>query len=228
MSNGTILSTVGSVIGYIAPQTGPAAAAELTTVTAGHVSDVGQATNVSINAIGTDIADSTILHGVANTVAAAGGMPVVSPMVAALVGPVLSGPLSDVASATQQPVTLLAPQTGPAASAVVMDIGHGNLAATGHGIGTAVTAAGTDINQSTILHGVANTLTSITDDGGSFHFPTAPHLGSGSLSGILGGASVGVHATSSLGASAMAAAAAHVDVHYDHPLDTLVHATHHA
>ena len=227
MSIGSIItSAVGSGVGYVAPATGPATAAELTTISAGQVSGTGQATNILIDAAGTDTAQSTILHGVAQSVTALG--PSVSPLAAPLLEPALNGPSSEVAAATQPTVTLLAPHTGPAASALVVDIGQGNVTAAGHATGMSVTAAGTDINQSTILHGVANTVTAITEDG-SFHFSTVAGSGMDSLSGILGHASDSVHTASSPGApSAFHTAAVHVDLPFEHPLDTLLHATHHA
>ena len=229
MLNGsTLIPTAGTLAGYLAPATGPAAAAELSTVSAGQIGETGQATNGTINALGTDVAQSTILHGVADSIAAVGSFPGVAPIVTPLVQPTLGTLLSDIATGTETPVSLLAPHSAPAAAALLSSVGDGNITATGQSTGASVTGVGSDISQSTILHGTANAVTALTNEG-SFHFPTAPTLGSDSLSGILGAVGSTAHAANSTGASlSFHTASAHFDIGFDHPLHTLAHAAHHA
>ena len=226
MSSGSsIISTIGGLAGYIAPQTGPAVAAAVLVASTGHVSEVGQAMNVVIDAVGDDIAQSTILHGAANSVAALGNVAGLSTVTSPLLEPVLHSPLSEIAAATEAPVTLLAPHTGPASAALLSAIGLGDINQTGQATGVVVTAVGNDTTQSTILHGTANTVTAITN-GESFHFPTTS--GAGALSGVFGETSSHVPSSSAGASAALHTFAAHFDVPMEHPFSTLAHAVHHA
>jgi hypothetical protein len=228
MSLGSFLtSAVGTLVGYVAPQTGPAVAATLSTVTSGHIGDLGQATSAVVDALGHDTTQSTILHGVANAVTAVGNIPGVSAVVTPLLEPALHGVLSEVGSAIETPLTLLVPHIAPAASALLGAIGSGNIADIGQATGTLVNATGAEIAQSTVLHGVANAVTALTDSL-SFNFGTSS-AGSDSLHGILGQA---VGQTQAIGGSsaspAVEALASHVDLPLDHSLDAISHALHHA
>ena len=221
----SLISTVGSVAGYIAPQTGPAVAAAVSVASTGHISETGQATNIVIDAVGNDIAQSTILHGAANAVAALGNVAGLSTVTSPLLEPVLHSPLSEVAAATEAPVALLAPHTGPASAALLSAIGLGDINHTGQAIGVLVTAMGNDTTQSTILHGTANAVTALTN-GEAFHFPTTS--GADSLKGVIGETSTHVPSSSPGASAALHTFATHFDVPMEHPLSMLAHAVHHA
>ena len=168
---------------------------------------------------------STILHGAADTLASAGSTTVVT-AVAPILGVALQGPMSAVTSVTQTPVTMLAPHTGPASTDLLSAVGQGNVTAAGQATGVVVTRRRHDIAQSTILHGVANSVTAATD---SFHFPAASGGGADALSGVLADGATGAHPFASAGTpAAVHAEATHVDLPIEHPLDALAHAAHHA
>jgi hypothetical protein len=233
MSLGSFLSSfIGSVVAQVAPQTGPALAATLTTVTTGHLSDLGHAVDGLVNAIGADTETSTILHGVASTVtnlANTGLSNVLEPIATGL----LSGVTSTVAAAIETPLQLLAPHTGPTVASLLTAVGTGNVATIGHSLNSVVTAAGNDITQSTILHGVASAVTSLVSAAGdTFHFAAPNAGGTDALAGIMSGVTAAsAHANDlSSGVSATHIDISHIDVPITahDPLADLAHAAHHA
>jgi hypothetical protein len=233
MSFGSFLSSfVGSVVAQIAPQTGPAVAATLSTVTTGHLAELGHALDGLVNAVGSDTTSSTILHGVAQTVASlenTGISHVLQPIATGL----LSGLTSTVAAAVETPLHLLAPQFGPAAATLLNAVGTGNVATIGHALDSVINTAGNDITQSTILHGVASAVTSLVSAANdSFHFVSTNSGGTDALSGIMSGVTAVSAHTNDLSS---VVSATHIDLsHVDvatvthDPLADLAHAAHHA
>ncbi len=225
-------ASVGSAVSQLAPQTGHAVSAAITTAAVGDTAGLGHAGDGLVNAAGADTASSTILHGVAQTVtgfSASGISNVLEPVATEILA---SGP-STLGATLEPSVGLLAPHVGPASDTLLTAVGSGNVAALGHALDGNINASGADISQSTILHGAAGAITALTSGApDSFHFTAPVGGGTDALIGILSGAAgVGAHTADPVSA----ASAAPMDVsHFDvpladhNPLADLAHAVHHA